>query len=205
MPRKPKVWFVDDLQENLDHFDRDHGEAFEVTTFLRPADVLERLKQETPDALLCHIFFYETPEQAAAIEQQVTSKAKELRAFAHSIHADDNRYLEGIGLLEDVATRFGGGSRFPVYAFTSKGPYLLGKDAWDRIARAGADVLLKNRFGTGVLRSRLEVDIEEFRRRNSWAAGVSRHLKSALAAVGLLGWVAGLLFDWLLEFLKSVV
>ena len=53
---QPAVWFVDDLQSNLDKFAADHRDHFDVKPFLDPAQVLARLNLETPDALLCDVF-----------------------------------------------------------------------------------------------------------------------------------------------------
>ena len=53
MKSRPTVWFVDDLQVNLDAFVAAHQDAFQIETFLSPQQVLDRLEHSKPDALLC--------------------------------------------------------------------------------------------------------------------------------------------------------
>ena len=144
MAKKPKVWFVDDLQSNLDEFTEAHDQYFEVTTFLEPTEVFDRLNQERPDALLCDVFFYDTPEEAQRIEIGVSEEAAALRDTAINIGALEDRLLVGITLMEEIAVKHKNSVPFPIYAYTSKGPYLLAEGAWDRILSAGARVLLKN-------------------------------------------------------------
>src|SRR5580765_7252826 len=98
MKRKPLVWFVDDLPSNLDTFRRRHSEIFTIRTFATPAEVLDALSVEKPDALLCDVFFYETAEIAADMEKRVQEKAGELREFGTSIGANKSSNQSGVQL-----------------------------------------------------------------------------------------------------------
>ena len=71
MKNKPLVWFVDDLQSNLDDFKKAHQDTFEVRTYSKPQEVLDALNEECPDALLCDVFFYDSPQKAKEIEAQI--------------------------------------------------------------------------------------------------------------------------------------
>ena len=137
MPRAhPTVWIVDDLESNLSSFSEAHREHFNVVTFSQPQQVLRRLNSEKPDALLCDIFFYPTSQRAREVEDRVANEAENLRRSAHEIGADDERYLAGIDLIETLDRYYFKRTPFPVYAYTSKGPYLLPRTAWDRIVAA---------------------------------------------------------------------
>lgn len=193
---KPTVWFVDDLQSNLDAFSAAHSDAFNVVTFLHTSDVQERLKHETPDALLCDIFFYDTPEGAEAIESQIQGESQKLRQTALDIGAYQERYLAGISLMETVNEQFNG--QFPVYAYTSKGPYLLETGGLDRIENSNGKLLLKGRLSRDVERMRISNDIEEFHRKNSLSAKLSRYLPIVLSATGVIGFFVGKLLEYLL-------
>jgi hypothetical protein len=196
MARKPKpklkVWYVDDLQANLDRFAQDHTNDFDITTFTNLALVQRRFDaSEYPDVLLCDIFFYDTAAQAANIEQQVSDKLDELREFAHSINADLPRYQAGIPFLETVARQFGAEPKFVAFAYTSKGPFLLGQDGFDRVARSGAKWLFKRKYGTQTEAQLLTDASQEFRVSHSKWLLVWRRAKSVLAWTGLLSGVVG--------------
>jgi len=70
------VWFVDDLQINLDSFEEAHKKNWNIKKYLNPKQLLDDLKNEKPDALFVDLFFYDTPEQAEEIEKK--SKRKQL-------------------------------------------------------------------------------------------------------------------------------
>jgi CheY-like chemotaxis protein len=55
---KPKVWVVDDREENRTRFSDSHSAEFDVTTFENPDQLLRAIRTDRPDALLCDIFFY---------------------------------------------------------------------------------------------------------------------------------------------------
>jgi hypothetical protein len=61
MERRPRVWFVDDLRNNLQRFQRDHSDHFDIELFTDRSAVLRRIHY--PDALLCDVFFYDTPDE----------------------------------------------------------------------------------------------------------------------------------------------
>jgi hypothetical protein len=196
---KKRVWFVDDLPENLASFKAAHGRVFEVTAFSSPEAVRGALKGKTrPDALLCDIFFYDSTEQAIHIEQEVDKKAEELRRFAHdTLKADEPRFLQGIDLIADVTEKFRGAPSFPVYAYTSKGPYILQREAWDRLSDLKARILLKKRFSDLALQRRLERDIDEYQAKRVPKL-IVQHFKALFAAAGVLGYAVAKLFDWVL-------
>lgn len=195
MDTKPQIWFVDDLQSNLDAFIDAHKDYFAVTPFTDPNAVLRRLGNERPDALLCDVFFYDTPEEAQKFEDRVSKEAEALRKTGIAIGAVEDRYLAGITLIEQVAQSYKGSPPFPVYAYTSKGPYLLNQGAWNRIVAAGAEVLLKNRYGRSVERMLIQRDIDRSRERNSWRVKATKHLYTVLIVWGLVATIAGILVD----------
>lgn len=125
MERKPVVWYVDDVSSNLRRFENNHKDDFDIRTFKEPSQVVAQLGISTPDALLCDIFFYETEEMAESIEAKINERASDLPALAKDIDSDKDSYQAGIPLIEDVYRRFDNQPPFPVYAYTSKGPYLL--------------------------------------------------------------------------------
>lgn len=195
MPPMYKVWFVDDLQSNLDAFIQAHGDYFEVTTFTDPAAVLNRLSQEKPDALLCDVFFYDTPQEAQSIEDRVTKELDALRQTAISIGATEDRFLVGITLMEEIARMYKNSLPFPMYAYTSKGPYLLAQGAWERILAARAQVLLKNRYGRTAERILIQSDIDLSKNKNSLRAKVANRLYSVLVSWGVLATALGISID----------
>src|ERR1039458_1225667 len=165
MNKKPVVWYVYDLPSNLEKFKEKHSEAFTIETFSRPERVLESLEKSRPDALLCDIFFYENGEIAEEMETKVWEKAKELSKFGEFIGANKLTNQDGIKLIETVSRRFG--TRFPIYAYTSKGPYLLDQIGFDRIGDAGAKWLFKKKYGMATEQFIIKQDVEEFRFKNS--------------------------------------
>lgn len=194
MNAKPRIWFVDDLQSNLDAFAAAHQE-FDVTSFSEPTRVLARLREEQPDALLCDVFFYDTPEEAQAIEDRISKEVDALRRTAIAIGATEDRHLAGIALIEQVSKRYKGTPPFPVYSYTSKGPYLLTELAWTRIVDAGAKVLLKNRYSRAIEGMFIQRDVHEAKERNSWRAKVVKHLYTVFITWGLFATAIGILVD----------
>jgi len=183
----PTVWYVDDLTSQLDKFEADHGRVFEVRKFTNPQNVIDELKESRPDALLCDLFFYEPEETARQIEEQVLGKAQELRQFASSIGADREEHQAGITLIEHVFSHFRGKPPFPVYAYTSKAPYMLSSNGFDRIGRSGAKWLFKGRYSRKVEQLLISQDIRQFRfikylptwLRNMWSFAIAN---------GIIGW-----------------
>ena len=63
-----------------------------------------------------------------------------------------------------------------MYAYTSKGPFLLEQKEWEKIFEYGAEVLLKGRVTPDAERTEIAGDIEVLRNRNSWTV----RMKSAM-------------------------
>ena len=185
MKKKPVVWYVDDLPENLAKFTRNHKQAFTIKTFATPEEVRASLLESQPDALLCDIFFYDNPETAEDMERKVQEKATELRNFGVQIGANREENLAGIHLIQTVSERFG--TRFPIYAYTSKGPYLLDHFGFDRIGNAGARWLFKNRYDSSTEQAIIQQDINYFRLKNSFALRAARYFWFGLFTSGILG------------------
>jgi hypothetical protein len=186
--KKPVVWYVDDLPSNLDRFEREHRRAFMVRRFSRPEEVIAALTEAQPDALLCDVFFYETVEIAEEKEEQVRKKVEELQQFGADIGANSLATQQGIPLIETVAERFG--KRFPIYAYTSKGPFILDKHGFDRIGSAGAKWLFKNKYGSPTEQLIIQKDIEEFRSRNSITTRLAQRFWLAVFGSGFIGGLA---------------
>lgn len=117
--KKPVVWYVDDLPENLERFKTNHKQVFDVRTFSTTEQVLSALVGSKPDALLCDVFFYDTMAIAQDMEKRVQEKAAEIRKFGEEIEANMIANQAGFPLIQSVSARFG--KRFPIYAYTSKG------------------------------------------------------------------------------------
>lgn len=169
MSMKPKVWFVDDLPENLQNFHTAHDAYFMVETFPTTTDVINRIrKRDYPEALLCDIFFYENEARAKEVEEQVKKLAEELKKKASELGANDHRYTAGIKLMEDIFNHFNRKPPpFPMYAYTSKGPLLLNEREWQEISKYGAEVLLKGRVTPEIERNEILGDIAVQRSKNS--------------------------------------
>ncbi len=185
MKKKPVVWYVDDLPANLERFRTNHGQAFTLRTFARPEEVRAALVESTPDALLCDIFFYDSPAIAEDMEKRVQEKAAELRRFGDEIGATRESNLAGIQLIQLVSAQFG--TRFPIYAYTSKGPYLLDHLGFDRIGNAGAKWLFKGKYGASTEEAIIQLDIEDFRFKSSFVMRAAHYFWLSLFGSGILG------------------
>ena len=199
MSSKPTVWFVDDLKSNLDAFVEAHGDTFDVETFSEPRQVLNRLLEKTPDALLCDIYFYDTPFQAKNNEKQIQDEIFRLKQFFRKIGADKDKYLAGIDLIERVMNKFNNLPPFPVYAYTSKGPYTLSDSELDRIVKTNAEILFKGRCSRDVERKKIIGDIEKYRKQNTIYMRLSSHVIPFLLGWGIIGWMIGKLLENLLR------
>jgi predicted nucleotide-binding protein len=158
MNRKPKVWLVDDLPRNLKKFEENHRGHFDIKIFLNTRDVFALIeKGECPDALLCDVFFYESVKEAKRVENDVKKLAIRLKAAAAKAKASDPRRAKGIELMRQIYEHYGKRApRFPIYAYTSKGPFLLEQKDWENISKYGAQVLLKNRVKPKAEREEIE-------------------------------------------------
>lgn len=167
MANRTRVWLVDDREENRTRFVERHGNEFEVTTFENPDQLIGAIKgQRQPDALLCDIFYYQDAGQREAVEARVDREAKRIESLAAELHADEA--ADGIGLIERVREHFDGDPPFPIYAYTSKGPYLLHNESFDRLEELSARWLFKNKYSPQVERHRISKDVAELRERNEW-------------------------------------
>lgn len=200
MTKKPVVWYVDDLPGNLERFRRNHEQAFTIRTFATPEDVRAALVDSRPDALLCDIFFYDGVEVAEEMESRVQEKAAELRRFGDEIGANRPATQAGVHLIQSVAARFG--TRFPIYAYTSKGPYLLDQLSFDRVGDSGAKWLFKGKYGPHTEQAIIQHDIEDFRLKNSFVMRGARYFWLWLFTSGVLG---GLVVWFLTEKLPKLL
>jgi Predicted nucleotide-binding protein containing TIR-like domain len=165
MAEKPIVWFVDDLPGNREAFKAHHKAHFAIKVFSKPGEVLKLIrKREYPDALLCDVFFYDSVKEAKRVENEIAGLAKELRKRAIEMDLYDDRHAAGIDLMRRIHEHFlkEGRSRpaFPIYAYTSKGPFLLEQKDWRKISTWGAQVLLKNRVTVETEWSEIDGDIQ---------------------------------------------
>jgi hypothetical protein len=193
------VWLVDDLPKNRSDFERNHATDFNVSTFEKPSEVLSRIhKKEYPDALLVDVFFYDTPGLAQKVEKEVATLAQELKEKATQLGLLDHRFTAGITLMENIYQHFNKKPPpFPMYAYTTKGPYLLEQKDWQKISDYGAEVLLKGRVAPQSEATEIIGDIETFRAKKSWKAWIGK--LSIRAAFSLwpglfwlvVGWVGG--------------
>ncbi|MBU1702318.1 MAG: hypothetical protein KJ970_12045 [Candidatus Eisenbacteria bacterium] len=193
----PEIWYVDDLQSNLDSFKRAHGAAWNVKTFLHPQEVLDKLENRKPAALFVDLFFYDTPKQSEDIESKVTMKAKELKATASEIDAVNDKYLSGLRLINDICDLFE--KKFPIYAYTSKGPYLLEGPALHALAKTDIPIVYKGRYSRETERLIVTRDIKEYKKRNSLKAKIARRLWRAIIVGGILSWAIGRLLEYFIS------
>ena len=185
MTQNPKVWFVDDLPRNLRKFKENHKDHFNVKTFEKTGDVLSRIQNnEYPDALLCDIFFYDTEERAEQVEGQIDELAIILKDTATSIGANDHTHATGILLMQKIYEHFNRSPPpFPMYAYTSKGPFLLEQKEWENISKYGAEVLLKNRISPESERIEIEGDIAIAKGENSPRSRIRKICQIILCAL----------------------
>jgi len=195
---KPIVWFVDDLSSNLHRFENNHGRDFKTRTFEKPSQVLDALdKEHLPDALLCDIYFYDSVSKAESIEERINHEAKNIREIAKSIGADSEETQKGITLIENVVRHFNGKPPFPIYAYTSKGPYILGVPGFDRVVRSGAKWLFKGRYDPDTERWIINRDIREIKSQK-WQKLVWKYLWVIISATGIISWFIGKFLEGIL-------
>jgi hypothetical protein len=100
-------------------------------------------------------------------------------------------------LIGDIHKQFRGSPPFPVYAYTSKGPYLLQGDGFQRLEELEARWLFKGRLDPSHVRHRLDTDIREFRDQYN----LRKWIWQGAIRAGLVGAVFGILVDRLLKYL----
>jgi CheY-like chemotaxis protein len=165
--RKAMIWLVDDREQNRQIFIERHGSEFDIKTFETPDQILSAIsEQDPPDALLCDIFYYGDPVQRERVEARITNEAKRIEDLAAELHAD--QAADGIGLIQRVRQRFHNDPPFPIYAYTSKGPYLLHSQGFDELEELDARWLFKNKHSPQVERNRITKDIADFQERHDW-------------------------------------
>jgi predicted nucleotide-binding protein len=103
-------------------------------------------------------------KEANWVESEIARLAKELRKTAIENDLYDDRHAAGIDLMRSIHEHFlkEGRSRpaFPIYAYTSKGPFLLEQKEWKKLSSWGAQVLLKNRVTVHTEMSEIVGDIQ---------------------------------------------
>jgi hypothetical protein len=168
--RKWKAWLVDDLPSNLTKFRSNHKNHYAIRTFKHPNEVMEQIAQENyPDALLCDVFFYDTLREAKRVEKDIEKLSKKLKREATKANANDHSRALGLNLMEGIFEHFHHQHQrppFQMYAYTSKGPFLLERREWKKLSKFGVEILLKNRISPRNERYEIDGDIQ-IRKRNS--------------------------------------
>jgi len=204
MHKKLIVWFVDDLDENLQAFADDHMESFTIRTFNAPQDVLDCLDEMIPDALLCDIFFYENPKIAQNTERKISEKEAEIRRLASEIGALGENHEKGITLIKDVSEKFRGNMLFPVYAYTSKGHYILDGEGLDQLAEYGATFLFKKRHSPEIEELIIRRDIEDTKRKQSIQVKLSYKMIAVyIVMIGVVLWIISRIIDYIWSLIFS--
>jgi hypothetical protein len=147
MKKKWEVWLVDDLPSNLKNFRSNHKGHYNIRTFSHPGQVMREIRKgKYPDALLCDVFFYDTVNEAERVEKEVDKLSEKLKRAATKVKANDHSRTLGIDLMESIYEHFDRQRPpFPMYAYTSKGPFLLERKEWKKLSKFGVEILLKKR------------------------------------------------------------
>lgn len=200
MADRIRVWLVDDREANRRKFVGRHGGEFEVKTFETPDQLLSAFRVEAPpDALLCDIFYYQDADQREDVERRVEREAKRIENLAAELHADEA--ADGIGLIQRVRRHFHDDPPFPIYAYTSKGPYLLHNESFDRLEELNSRWLFKNKYSPQTERHRISKDVAEFRERTQ----LTRRIWSVAWRTGLIMAVVGALLGVALDRLAKLI
>lgn len=171
-----------------------------MTTFDSPDSLLSAIAEERPpDALLCDIFFYSDPDERERVEARVAEEARRIEGLGVELDADNS--ADGIGLIQRVREQFGNAPPFPIYAYTSKGPYLLHRKSFDELEGLDARWLFKNKYSPQVERHCIIKDVAQFRERYQWAP---RRVWSVAWRTGLVTAVLGALLGVLLDRLAKL-
>jgi hypothetical protein len=160
--------------------------------------------KEYPDALLIDVFFYDTPEQAQKVEEDVEKLADELKQKAAHLGLLDYKFATGITLMENIHRHFKQKPpRFAMYAYTTKGPYLLEQKDWRKISEYGAKVILKGRVTPQSEATEIIGDIEAFRTKNSWKARFTTLTVRAAFSLwpGFFWFIVGSVGTWLVHWI----
>ncbi|HHT9119013.1 MAG TPA: hypothetical protein ACFYD3_00520 [Candidatus Hypogeohydataceae bacterium YC41] len=193
---EPTLWFVDDLDSNLLKFETSHRNKFKMRFFNNPNEVLAALKTGHPDVLLCDIYFFEK-DKAQEIEDKVRTKVEELQKLASELAVD--KHQAGVTLIEEIQSQFNNSPPFPVFAYSSKAPYVMQASGFDRLSRAGACWLFKGRHSPEAERMLINRQLEDFKLLHGWRRKFLTHFKTFLLITGFLGWAIGYVIASLLK------
>ncbi len=208
-PKKQKIliWLVDDHPYVRRNFEENFNcEDMEAKVFATPDEVIKELQrvrakaEKPPDALLCDIFFYPKEEDSIEIEKKVQEEAERIRTLGLEIEEaiirknqglwEHKDIVGGITLAEKVRNDiYGGDPPFPIFAYTSKGPFLLETEDFDKIQKLKMRWLLKKVISeklneedkkayNRILKRAIEMGIEE----SGLAATHARMIFSMLSA-----------------------
>lgn len=187
MTPKPKVWFVDDLPSNLQTFRIRHDKEFMVSTFNKIEYVLERIRRrDYPDALLCDLFFFDTVDQAQRAEGKLVELAQTLQERALALGVDAQQHALGITLMRQINEEFKGPPPFPMYAYSSKAPYLFGQREWEDVYKFGGRVLLKGRVPPDIEKNIILADIAGSKDSLSLSANRNKKMRILQIALSML-------------------
>jgi hypothetical protein len=189
-----RVWLVDDSDQSRTAFYDGQKHHFDVETFSSPAELLDALRTRVPDALLCDIYFYDDQAQRDQLEELLRERIAQLREEAAAIAPDTAQ--RGLRLLNDIRRQFRGSVPFPMYAYTSKGPYLLQSDGFQQLEDLEMRWLFKRHLGPSHVRRRLETDVREFRDQHNWR----KWMWQVALRVGFVAAVFGVLIDRFLRY-----
>jgi hypothetical protein len=196
--RRPRVWFVDDLEQNLRNFEDRHGHYFDVRVFHTPEELLRELEGERPDAILSDIYFY-PPDEAQRLEEEVKTKSHELQELSSKWQAQSHE--EGVDLIAEINRQFDGSPPFPVFAFTSKAPYLMMTEGFDRLTDVRARWLFKGKHTAGRERDLINRGIDDVRLHHGWRRLILQYPATSLTITGIAVWAVGRGFEALLRVL----
>src|SRR5260370_5436756 len=159
MPERDEIWLVDDVEEHRERFKADHDRHFKVRLFTDPDEVLaEFQKNHSPAALLCDIYFYKDANMRSEIEELIEKQANQIRKAAAKLEPE--KAQTGIELIEHIRSS---GAKFPIYAYTAKGPYLIESVGFQRLQELDVAWIFKDRSSPFAEQLRLKRDIQRFK------------------------------------------
>ena len=192
------IWLVDDRPKNREAFEERYSEdPFHPKTFSTPEELLEALGAgNPPDALLCDIYYYDDEKTREEVEAEVDSRARDIRQSAEKFRVEEAQ--RGVCLIEQISQLPKRHQPPVIYAYTSKGPYLLGDQAFDKLEKLQARWLFKNKYSPEVEANLVRSDVEALRRTNSGRRRVAQVALATGAVSAVLGAVLGVLAERLL-------
>lgn len=193
-PKKPEVWLVEDQESIRERFRDAHEEFFQVRLFKSPTEVLAALNDHSPQALLCDIHFVDEHDPPD-IGPRMAAEEDRLREFARELGMGDEA---GTILIEMVRNKFKGSPPFPVYAYTGKAAFLMYSPDFERLIKADARWLFKDKYSPEAVRLVILRDIGELAALHGWRSRTWAHLRPVLAVTGAFGWLLGRLLEFLL-------